>query len=59
VGLDTENNFPFKKEPVNSQNKTVVSRQSNGVHPAPTGYNQIGDTYFAWLKNQLAAPVKK
>ena len=59
VGLDTENNFPFKKEPVNSQNKTVVSSQSNGVHPAPAGYNQIGDTYFAWLKNQLAAPVKK
>ena len=59
VGLDTENNFPVRKEPVNSQNKTVVSRQSNGVHPAPTGYNQIGDTYYAWLKNQLAAPVKK
>ena len=59
VGLDTENNFPVRKEPVNSQNKTVVFRQSNGVHPAPTGYNQIGDTYFAWLKNQLAAPVKK
>ena len=59
VGLDTENNFPVKKEAVNSQNKTVVSRQSNGVHPAPSGYNQIGDTYFAWLKNQLAAPVKK
>ena len=59
VGLDTENNFPTRKEPVNSQNKTVVSRQSNGVHPAPIGYNQIGDTYYAWLKNQLAKPAKK
>ena len=58
VGLDTENNFPVRKEPVNSQNKTVVSRQSNGVHPAPAGYNQIGDTFYAWLKNQLAAPAK-
>lgn len=54
VGLDTENNFPVRKEAVNSQNKTMVSRQSNGVHPAPSGYNQIGDTYFAWLKNQIA-----
>lgn len=59
VGLDTENNFPVRKEPVNSQNKTVVSRQSNGVHPAPAGYNQIGDTFYAWLKNQLAKPAKK
>ena len=59
VGLDTENNFPVRKEPVNSQNKAVISRQSNGVHPAAAGYNQIGDTYYAWLKNQLASPAKK
>ena len=59
VGLDTENNFPTRKEAVNSQNKTVTSRQSNGVHPAPAGYNQMGDTFYAWLKNQLAAPAKK
>ncbi|MBQ6597995.1 MAG: hypothetical protein IJH79_10630, partial [Lentisphaeria bacterium] len=56
VGLDTENNFPVRKEPANSQNKTAVSRQSNGVHPAPAGYNQIGDTYYAWLKYQLVSP---
>lgn len=59
VGLDTENNFPVRKEPVNDGNKTLVSRQCNGVHPAPAGYNQIGDTFYAWLKNQLAIPVKK
>ena len=59
VGLDTENNFPVRKEPVNVGNKALVSRQCNGVHPAPAGYNQIGDTFYAWLKNQLAVPVKK
>ena len=59
VNLDTENNFPTRKEPVNSQNKTEISLQSNGVHPAPAGYNQMGDTFYAWLKNQLAEPGKK
>ena len=59
VGLDTENNFPVRKEAVNSQNKTTVIRQSNGVHPAPAGYNQIGDTFYAWLKNQLNKPTQK
>ena len=59
VGLDTENNFPVRKEPVNEGNKVFVNRQCNGVHPAPAGYNQIGDTYFAWLKNQLAAEKGK
>ena len=59
VGLDTENNFPVRKEAVNSQNKTPVFRQCNGVHPAAAGYNQMGDTYYAWLKNQLASPAKK
>ena len=59
VGLDTENNFPTKKEAVNAENPTQVSRQSNGVHPAATGYNQIGDVYYAWLKNMLAEKQEK
>ncbi|MBO4631203.1 MAG: hypothetical protein J5858_04695 [Lentisphaeria bacterium] len=59
VNLDTENNFPTQKEPVNSQNKIEFPLQSNGVHPAPAGYNQIGDTFYAWLKNQLAKSETK
>ena len=59
VNLDTENNFPVRKEPVNSQNSTEIPLQSNGVHPAKDGYNQIGDTYYAWLKNQLSSENKQ
>lgn len=59
VGLDTENNFLTKLERVNGQNKTIITRQFNGVHPAASGYNQMGDTYYAWLKYQLAAPAKR
>ena len=55
VNLDTENNFPTRLEPVCAGSETMISRQSNGVHPAPAGYNQMGDTFYAWLKNQLPA----
>ena len=27
---------------------------NNGVHPNPTGYAQIGDSFYAWLKTWLA-----
>jgi lysophospholipase L1-like esterase len=53
TGLDTENNFPAKKEIVNVRNSVKIERQNNGVHPAPAGYNQMGDVYYAWLKNML------
>ena len=31
-----------------------VTRQNNGLHPAPAGYHQVGDTIYAWLKAKLA-----
>ena len=55
VNLDTENNFPTRQEPVNSHNPATVVRLNNGVHPSSAGYRQIGDTFYAWLKNQLAS----
>ena len=59
INLDSENNFPAVKEAANAENPTEVFRQSNGVHPAASGYNQMGDAYFAWLKNMLAAKQEK
>ncbi len=56
LNLDSENNFPVVQESANSHNPTLVSRQNNGVHPAPAGYRQMGDAYYAWLKYQLASP---
>ncbi len=53
VNLDCENNFPVQSEKINAHNEQEIVRQSNGVHPAPSGYNQIGDTFYCWLKNQL------
>ena len=54
VALDTENNFPARKSAINSQNTDEVMRQNNGVHPAPSGYRQMGDVYYAWLKYILS-----
>ena len=51
--IDTENNFPVKVQFVNEGNKTKVSRQDNGVHPARAGYNQMGDTLYCYLKALL------
>ena len=68
INLDTENNFPDRMEVVNAGNPRKILRQRNGVHPAAAGYNQMGDTYYAFMKYILAkedsktavkAPVKK
>ncbi len=44
LNLDCVNNYPID----------AIGRQNNGVHPAPAGYQQIGDSIYAWLKSQLA-----
>lgn len=54
LNLDCENNFPVTSEPVNSRNNVKVLRQNNGVHPAPEGYLQIADSFYAWLKFKLS-----
>lgn len=54
VNLDCVNNFPQVTEAINQDNPEQVTRLNNGVHPASTGYNQIGDTFFCWLMAQLA-----
>lgn len=51
--LDTINNMSVAAAtPVNSRNSTTVVRQSNGVHPATPGYNQMADSVYAFLKCQ-------
>ena len=58
LNLDCENNFPFVNAPVNAENKRTITRQNNGVHPSRDGYNQIGDTFFCWMKSVLDAQDK-
>ena len=51
TNLDTQNNMESENVAVNSRNSKVVSRQSNGVHPAPIGYHQMADALWYWLKS--------
>jgi lysophospholipase L1-like esterase len=52
TAVDTVNNFTrAAAAPVNSRNSSVtIARQSDSVHPASTGYQQIGDALWAFLK---------
>ncbi len=53
AAIDLENNVRYSKGPVNFGNKENISRQCNGLHPAPAGYNQAAEAFYAWLKYQL------
>ena len=51
TALDTVNNMQRgAAAPVNSRSSIIVSRQNNGVHPDTSGYQQIGDALWAFLK---------
>ena len=54
INMDTENNYPRMKQPVNAQNPNEVELQNNGVHPTRFGYFQMGDTLYCCLKGWLA-----
>ena len=54
MNIDTENNFPVKKQFINEGNPEKIFRASNGVHPAKAGYFQMGDTLYCYLKALLS-----
>ena len=48
--VDTENYFPEGTTQINAHNTNTVTVQTNGVHPDVSGYKQIGDAMFAFIK---------
>jgi len=56
VNLDCLHNYPAQDVQWNAHTEATGRRLSNGVHPAPAGYQQIGDSLYAWLKAELSAP---
>lgn len=52
TAVDREHNFPRSAAvAVNSRNSVdTVARQNNGVHPADSGYQQIADSWWGWIK---------
>lgn len=51
VNVDTMNNFPESSVAVNARNTKTTIEQSNGVHPAASGYYQEADAIFAFIKS--------
>jgi len=53
VNLDTRNNMLMETVAVNSRNPATVERQRDGVHPATSGYMQIADMVYYFLKGNI------
>lgn len=49
ANLDCVHNYPAQQTPANAHSDQKIIRQSNAVHPAESGYRQIGDSVYAWL----------
>ncbi len=50
LNLDPVHGFPTEQAPAHAHSDIVIDRQSNGVHPSPAGYRQIGDSIYSWLR---------
>jgi hypothetical protein len=59
VNLDTANNYPSLKGPLNSRNEVEGVRLNNAVHPSNQGQRQIGDTLYSWLKATVSVDAPK
>lgn len=56
VNLDCEHNYPAGQVVANSRSTEKVMRLNNGVHPNGSGYQQIGDSVYCWLKATSSKP---
>ena len=53
TALDTINNVCKAKDYANGRNPVPVMRETNGLHPQNSGYHQLADSCYAWMKDQL------
>lgn len=51
--FDTENNMPSTTKAVNVRNTNTETQQTNGVHPADSGYLQIADAVYRSITHRL------
>lgn len=48
--IDRANNYKMAQVAANSRNSSLITTFTNGVHPDQTGYDQLGDQLWAFLK---------
>ena len=57
VNLDCMHNYPVAEVPANARAEgpgAKIVRQINDVHPAASGYRQLADSIYGWMKGVLA-----
>ncbi len=57
VNLDCAHHFPTWTSPRNARADESQIRVNNGTHPSEPGYEQIGDTIYAWIRS-LPPPTR-
>lgn len=53
LGFDSEQGYPTEQQPVHARSEGTTARQMNALHPAVSGYRQVADTIYSWMKNLL------
>jgi lysophospholipase L1-like esterase len=59
VNLDTVHNYPVAEVPANARAAgpgSTILRQNNDVHPAASGYRQLADSLYCWMKGIVSKP---
>lgn len=54
INLDCHHNYPASEGPANARDTGSIARLNNGVHPNDAGYQQIGDSIYAWILARCA-----
>jgi lysophospholipase L1-like esterase len=57
INLDCDHNYPTSEALANAWATDKITRQNNSVHPAASGYKQIGDSVYCWLKATAVKPA--
>lgn len=52
ANLDTQHNFQYANTALNSRNQTIYARSIDAVHPGNSGYWQISDALYSFLRGQ-------
>ena len=51
--VDGDNGYPEQDEAASMHCEKQILRQTNAIHPNPSGYKQMGDCVFAYMKHIL------
>lgn len=53
LAMDCAESFPVWSPRRNARSEDKYTRVNNGTHPTAAGYQQMGDSIYAWLNGQL------